>query len=239
MLVSAVAAGWSTYLHWLPCRGTMLEGTIIQPRVGDGRSYEEFEKLDPAVKATLFACDRRMAGDQGPWESELNVVASALLGVAWLALILRLRWQPRTKALAALPGLATLALAGVVAIGDAANGEDAFLPMIVLWSIELSAATALIAILAWQPEVHGRHMRRLVVVLWGTTAFGFIHLMAEYTIMTNFSDRNWDSPPGTGYLTVAVIALSAILAAIMTLRPGRSGVDEPHQDDQSGSLTLA
>ena len=111
--------------------------------------------------------------------------------------------------------------------------------MIVVWSIELSAAVALVAILAWQPEVHGRHMRRLVVVLWGTTAFGFIHLMAEYTIMTNFSDRNWDSPPGTGYLTVAVIALSAILAAIMTLRPGRSGVDEPHQDDQSGSLTLA
>jgi hypothetical protein len=23
MLASAVAAGWSTYLHWLPCRGSM------------------------------------------------------------------------------------------------------------------------------------------------------------------------------------------------------------------------
>jgi hypothetical protein len=132
MLLSAVAAGWSTYLHWLPCRGTMLEGTIIHPRVGDGRSYEEFEKLDPAVKATLLACDRRMDGDQGPWESELNVVALALLGVAWLALVLGLRWQLRTKEVAALPGLATLALAGLVTIGDAASGGDAFIPMIVV-----------------------------------------------------------------------------------------------------------
>jgi hypothetical protein len=240
MLLSAVAAGWSTYLHWLPCRGTMLEGTIIHPRVGDGRSYEEFEKLDPAVKATLLACDRRMDGDQGPWESELNVVALALLGVAWLALVLGLRWQLRTKEVAALPGLATLALAGLVAIGDAASGGDAFIPMIVVWSIELSAAAGLVAILVWQPEVHGRHMRRLLVVLWGTTAFGFIHVMAEYTIMSNFSDRNWDAPPGTGYLTVAVIAVSAILTAIMTFRAPKSGDDdEPHQGHPSGSLSHA
>jgi len=32
-------------------------------------------------------------------------------------------------------------------------------------SIELSAVVALVAISAWQPETHGRHIRRLVVVL--------------------------------------------------------------------------
>ena len=42
-----------------------------------------------------------------------------------------------------------------------------------------------------------------MVVLWGTTAFGAIHTIVEYVIMTNFSEANWDSPPGTGYLTVA------------------------------------
>jgi hypothetical protein len=30
MLAAAAAAGWSTYLHWLPCRGSMLLGSIIQ-----------------------------------------------------------------------------------------------------------------------------------------------------------------------------------------------------------------
>jgi hypothetical protein len=59
MLTSAVAAAWSTYLYWLPCRGSMLDGTLIRPYTDDGRSYEEFEKLDPAIKARLFACDAR------------------------------------------------------------------------------------------------------------------------------------------------------------------------------------
>jgi len=73
MLASAAAAARSTYLYWLPCRGTMLEGTIIQPRVGDGRSYEEYEKLDRAVKASMDACLRRMDGgisELAPWTSK-------------------------------------------------------------------------------------------------------------------------------------------------------------------------
>jgi hypothetical protein len=101
MLASAASAAWSTYLYWLPCRGTMLEGTIVHPGGGDGRSYEEYEKLDPAVKASMDACLRRMDGDiseLAPWTSELGVAATALAGVAWLTLVLGLRWQLRTKA---------------------------------------------------------------------------------------------------------------------------------------------
>jgi hypothetical protein len=56
-------------------------------------------------------------------------------GVAWLTLVLGLRWQLRTKAVAALSGLATLALAGAVAIGAAAHGEDDSFPGILLISI--------------------------------------------------------------------------------------------------------
>ena len=111
MLTSAVAAAWSTYLYWLPCRGSMLEGTLIHPYTDDGRSYEEFEKLDPAVKARLFACDARMDGDisgQAPWTSELLVLAMALAGLAWLTLVVALRWQLRTKAVAAVPVLPQL-----------------------------------------------------------------------------------------------------------------------------------
>jgi hypothetical protein len=89
-------------------------------------------------------------------------------------------------------------------------------------------------------EVHGRRVLRLVVVLWGTTAFGVGHVVAEYAIMIRFSDTNWDSPPGFGYLTVATITISAMLTAIMILRASRRGADdEPHQGDHSGSLALA
>jgi hypothetical protein len=97
----------------------------------------------------------------------------------------------------------------------------------------------LVAIWAWQPEVRGRFLR-LVVALWGTTASGRYHQMLEYMIMIGFSDRDWDTPPGTGYLTDAAITICAILIVIMTLRMPQSGADdEPHQDHHSGSLTLA
>jgi hypothetical protein len=98
----------------------------------------------------------------------------------------------------------------------------------------------MIAILAWQSEVIGRYWLRLVVVLWGTTAFGAIHTIAEYVAMIIFSERDWDDPPGTGYLTVATITISAILTVIMTLRAPQSGADgEPQPNNDSESLTLA
>ena len=171
----------------------------------------------------MDACLRRMDGDiseQAPWTSELHVVAIVLLGVAWLTLVVGLRWQLRTRAVAALPGLATLAvaLAGAVAIGDAGRDQDDSLLMMLMFSIELAAVVALVAISAWQPETHDGHIHRLAVVVWGTTAFVAIHTIAEYVAMIIFSDRDWDTPPGTGYLTVAVIKICAILTVIMTLR---------------------
>jgi hypothetical protein len=247
MLAAAVAASWSTYLHWLPCQGSMLDGTIIHPTVGDGLSYEEYEKLDPAIKAKMSACERRMdtdvfePGEQTPWAPELFVLAIALAGLAWLTLVLGLRWQLRTKVAAALPGLASLAAAvvGALAIGDAAPPPDNPLVWTLLVIIEWSALVALVAIWAWQPEVRGRRrVLRLVVALWGTTAFGVYHGMLDYMIMIGFSDRDWDSPPGTGYFTVAAITICAIVIVIMTLRmPKRAAEAEPQVDPRAESLT--
>jgi hypothetical protein len=110
--------------------------------------------------------------------------------------------------------------------------------LILVAGSELSAVAALVAV--WQPDVDGRRFLRLLVVLWGTTAFGFIHVMTEYVIMIRFSDANWDSPPGTGYLTVATITISAILTVIMTLlAPHRAAEDKSPSGRESGSLTLA
>jgi hypothetical protein len=57
----------------------------------------------------------------------------------------------------------------------------------------------MVAISAWQPEAHGRHIRRLAIVLWGTTAFGVIHVITEYAIMIRFSDGGfWRSTQQQG-----------------------------------------
>jgi hypothetical protein len=149
---------------------------------------------------------------------------------------------------AALPGLATLAvaLAGAMAIGDVRQAgtaptdsamllDAAPLMMAGVLIIELLAVVALLCILAWQSEARGRHILRPAVVLWGTTAFGAVHLTPESIIMTRLSRWNL----GFGYLTVTTITISAILTVIMTLRPPRRWVDEPPEDHRAGSLTLA
>ena len=204
MLAAAVAAAWSTYLYWLPWRGTMLEGTT--------------------------------------WTSELLVLAIALAGLAWLTLVFCIRWQLRTKAVAALPGVATVVMALAVAAPSSEGelGEDHALLTMLPVAVEWSALFALAMIWVWQPEVRTRRrFLRVAVALWGTTAFGVYHQML-YMIMVGFSERDGDELTGTRYLTVATLTISAILTVIMTLRtPQKSADDEPGQDDHSGSLTRA
>ena len=97
--------------------------------------------------------------------------------------------------------------------------------------MELLAVVALLWIVAWQPEVRGRQILRLVIVLWGTTAFGVVHVYIEHVIMIGFRFSTWNPPPGFGYLIFATITISAILTVIMTLRtPRRDADDEPGHD---------
>ena len=227
MLAAAAATVRSTYLYWLPCRGSMLRGSIIDYYVDVGRKFSP-------------ACKQAMDGDVAlvvPWTSGLNLVAMALLGVAWLTLVVGLRWRWRTRAVAALPGLATLAfaMAGAATIGDPKPLEYSPPLMGLVTFLELLAVVALAWILVWQPEARGRHIApRLVVVLSGTTAFGFVHVITEYFTMLSFGGGNGDMPIGYGYLIFAAITISAILTVIMTLRALKKVADAaPHQGHRS------
>ena len=205
----------------------MLRGSFINYYVDVGRRFSP-------------GCKQAMDGDVAlvvPWTSGLNLVAMALLGVAWLTLVVGLRWRWRTRAVAALPGLATLAVAvaGAAAIGDPKPFEYTPPLMGLVMFLELLAVVALVWILVWQPEARGRHIGpRLVVVLSGTTAFGFVHVITEYFTMLSFGGGNGDTPIGYGYLIFATITISAILTVIMTLLAPQKVADaEPHQDDRS------
>jgi hypothetical protein len=228
MLAAAAATGLSTYLYWLPCRGSMLRGSVINFYVDVGRKFSP-------------ACKHAMDGDIAlvvPWTSGLNLVAMAVLGMAWLALVVGLRWRWRTRAVAALPGLAALAVAvaGAATIGDPKPFEYTPPLMGLVMFLELLAVVALVWILVWQPETRGRQIApRLVVVLSGTTAFGFVHVITEYFTMVSFAGGNGDTPIGYGYLIFATITISAILTVIMTLRAPRKVADaELDQGHRSG-----
>jgi hypothetical protein len=227
MLAAAAATGRSTYLYWLPCRGSMLRGSFINYYVDVGRKFSP-------------GCKQAMDGDVAlvvPWTSGLNLVAIALLGVAWLTLVLGLRWRWRTRAVAAVPGLATLAVAvaGAAVLGEPKPFEYTPPLMGLVMFLELLAVVALVCILVWQPEARGRDIGpRLVVVLSGTTAFGFVHVITEYFTMLSFGGGNGDMPIGYGYLIFATITISAILTVIMTLGGPQKVADaEPYQGHRS------
>ncbi len=206
-----------TYLAWTPCAGSMLEGTQFDPSPNEWASFTE-------------ACHAAMDhGDGFPvsgWlESPLqrtvnglNAIALLLLGGAWLMLVRN--WHPRgvlRLVLASLPGMLNLWLAGVAALAFVwppaeapAAASIAALLMDITWLVSVIALLAdrdmpLSVVLA----------TRVVLLALATTAASFGHLLVDYSVMINFSEANWDSPPGSGYLTAFSIALFAILSMLL------------------------
>ncbi|HEY5821674.1 MAG TPA: hypothetical protein VIT20_06840 [Propionibacteriaceae bacterium] len=243
VLAAAAATGWATYLHWLPCRGTMLSASILR-----GYAYgPDFSD----------ACLRRMDGglpfpfpsepaEMTPGAAELGVIAVALAALAWLVLVLGLRWSIADKAIAALPGLATMmvALAAAQLAGDAGRGPDESGPGWLWWLPDLMVVGAFIALALRRPALTRRTELRLVVMLWGTSAFGFVHQFAAYLTAASLSDANWDNPPGTGYGTALVLVFSAVATIVLGLRNPRFGgsvPDDPHRAgvDTDRDLRLA
>ena len=214
LLASAVAAAWSVYLHWLPCRGTMLSGSILRGYAyGPDFSEACLHRMDGGMPF-LYPPER---AEQTAWASELGVVATVLGALGWLTLVVGSSCGIRTKALAALPGLLTLGLAGYVArlIERPDRSFDAPISMGVL--VEVLTLAAVVAISLGEPMDRWANAA-LLVVAWGSTAFGGVHQMAEYVAMSTFSDANWDVPPGTGYLTTAVLGLSGLLTLAYAIR---------------------
>ena len=229
LLTAALATGWSTYLHWLPCRGAMLNGSIVH-----GYTYgRDFGG----------ACLRRMDGglpfpyppepaEQTAWASELGVLAMILAGLAWLTVVLWSTWAALTKVIATLPGLLALGLAvnAGIAVRQPGRSPDASVPMSVWLLVEVLAVVAFIAVIDGEPVEPSGNLLPLVVAAWGSTAFGGFHMFAEYLVMSTWSDANWDVPPGTGYLTAAVLLIAGGLTLTYAVRrPG-----SPRPSDAAG-----
>jgi hypothetical protein len=217
LLGAGIAAGAATYQYWRPCEGSLLVGTILQP-FSPQKDFSDacLRRMDGGTPFPMPEVAERAFG-----VVELVVVATVLAALAWLILVLGLRWSWKTKVVAVVPGLATGVLAATTgpAIVDAGGlpSESVF------WlgmAGDLTAVVALMAIWAWEPDVRGVGFARVVIVLWGTTSLGFSHMAADFLIMATLSVANWDVPPGTGWLTVAGLTASAVVTAVLTLSSG-------------------
>ena len=217
LLAAALAAAGAVHLHWLPCRGSMLSGSLLHGYAyGPDFSDACLQTMDDGF-SFLYP-----PGADERWEAEsvCGVLAAVLAGAAWLLVVLTARWSQATTLVAALPALATwggavfsLAAAGV------ASGTEARAHDILLLAPNVLAVVAF-GVIALRESLAGEVLLRVALLLGGTTAFGLVQTVADYAFMVSTSDANWDTPPGAGYPTVASIVLAAAAVAVLAQRRG-------------------
>lgn len=216
LAAAAVATARSVQLHWLPCRGSMLDGTVLAPGREPGFTDACLRRMDTGLP---FPHPPEPA-EQVLRATELGLLALALAVLAWVVVVPTLRWSRRSVAVALLPAAASLLVAGqgLAAARTPGRGDGASLPVWLWIAPEALAVLALVLLRRWQPELRGRALVRVVVLLHGATAFGLVHAVAEYLGMTAVSSANWDVPPGTGAGT-ALGLLAAALATVALAHP--------------------
>ncbi len=218
LVLAGVAAAIATWAFWRPCRGTMLNGSVLVDHRYDESLF---------TRACLTRMDQGRPFPLGPGAGELglaatgwSVLAMVLLALVWLPLIRGLDWDPRTRRLVAAP-IITLGLAATLALVTAPldlGVAGSLLGLGLMALIDVSVAVAFVRVAVREPQTR---LVPLVVLAWGTSAFGMSHWVAELALMLNTSQASWDSPPGTGYpaaLTLVVAGL-AVIASTAGRRP--------------------
>ncbi len=171
-----------------------------------------------------------------PGLREAGLIALVLCSAAWLIVVIGTRWSVKTKVLGVMVSVPGLASAAATATGLRLDKfGDAGTTL--LWLLPPIALIAVLAVNGWPADVLGPSFPRVLVLLWGATAFDFPHQLVDYAAMTGWSSANWDSPPGTGALTVVTLATSAVLTLVMTMRAPRRLVE--HQAAAVGARSTA
>ncbi len=215
LLVAGGTAGVATYLFWLPCRGSMLDGSLFGPRGDIAFSDACLERMD---SGTPFPYPTAL-GEHENTSALLAAAAIALTALAWLPVALGLGWRSRSRLVALLPVVATMLLAARSYPGaEVVIGSGGTTP---LWlAVEVLALAAVLLIFRWEVGADPALLIRLLILGCGATAFGTMHQTGDYILMIATSSANWDVSPGTGYITSALLVLAAA-ATVVAANHGR------------------
>lgn len=209
--VGALLEGVAQWLYWRPCEGSVPQGTVF------GASLV----TDDIPPACMVALDRHpgfLLVEPGAGLTPagmLSVVATALLALAWLLAVLHLPLSLWAKRCAALPGLLCLGLA-VLGIAVDLRGEDwtEWLLGVTPVLIDISAVVVVTLLFA-TVRMEYKDAVPYALALLAATAPSFLHQVLDYGVAITLSEVNWDAPPGTGYVGVALILLTAGVIALV------------------------
>lgn len=218
LLTSGVVAGIVTYLWWLPCRGTMLVGTLWElPGAGDFSS-ECLVRMDSGTPYPLPAAVDGAAHAIYP----LAAVAIVLAALAWLVMLFSApmtRWA-RLGGVAFAAALILLAVVGLEPIDR--DADPSWIARSAGVLVDLTGWLVLILVLCGRRHRATGSTLQLILVLTGATGFGFFRMMLDFMVMITWSQANWDVPPGTGYLPAIALVLAAVGVVVLTLWRTRS-----------------
>lgn len=210
--LAAMATVLSAWLYWLPCRGSMLEETLLDLRPGTSFSDACLRRMDggPPFPSLPDPAERTV------WVTELAALALVLTAIAWASAMMVLPGRVARVAGAACAAL-TLAMAAVLLAGSRNPGRGLDEASIGLWI--LPEVAALVVVLFSWADLDHRGKRTLLVFSWGATAFGLGHVIVDYLLGVGLSEADWDSPPGTGFGTALVLLVAAVATVVSVCWP--------------------
>ncbi|WP_147453963.1 hypothetical protein [Tessaracoccus antarcticus] len=134
-----------------------------------------------------------------------------VLAVAsWVVLVLGLRLRGETRCVALIAAVAPtlVAVLGLFAALNRRRHPDAYISGWLWIAVDVVAVVVMLVLWWRNTELRSGVLPGVAFVLWGATAFGMAHGIVEYLSMTLFNQNNWDTPPGTGWITVAVLVIA-------------------------------
>ena len=215
LLLAAIAAGISTWLVWLPCQGSMLNGLF------------GFREASGFADVCLTRMDGNGARPLATGVVESRALSALLLGLGWWAYASTLRLARVSRLLVLLPIVSIVWFAMQTLLSTSAS---------TLWEItaaevmvSLTSALAGIVLLLHPAENRTRYVG--LIGLWGVASYGAVHAVGDYMLMIGFHTANWDVPPGPGYISALGMAICGVLVAILGWRSTRG------KDEKSHSMT--
>lgn len=209
LTLAAVTGAVATYLWWLPCRGRMLVGTAFGPTYSDALLGDGC--IDRMNEGTPYPLPTEAAWT-APGLLALSTLTMILVAVAWVVPVAVLPMTALARAGIAVPGV-TVALVALMGVATAL-GPESVEPLAYLldFLLNISAVVGLGLLIA----ARAPGLARFVLVAVCVSAFGFFGMIGDYMIMVHWSDASWDSPPGSGYLTAALLLVCGVAVLIMT-----------------------
>ena len=148
---------------------------------------------------------------------------------SWIVLVLGLRLSRGNTFIALIAALAPTALAVLnwAAAMQPGSGVDNYISGWLWISVDAVALVVFLVLCVRNSDrnsgLDSGTLAGCAFVLWGATAFGLGHLLMDLFAMVAFNDNNWDTPPGTGWISVAVL----VIAGSVAFGFGRRRIESP------------